>query len=215
MMLPVEPAARPAGSIAMRGLSASRTSPRSMTMRPFPIVARLASPAAALAAVLLAGCVPQVAPPPPVVAPPQPAPVASARPAPLSSDWRDWPRTPGDWRYDAAQVIARYVDAAGRPLLTLSCDRAARRILMTRPSPAVAAALTIRTSSALRAVTVQARAPADAAPLVMLDAAFAADDRLLDAMAFSRGTFTVEQQGQPPLVLPAWAEVGRVVQDCR
>jgi hypothetical protein len=40
-------------------------------------------------------------------------------------------------------------------------------------------------------------------------------DALLDAMAFSRGRFIVEQPGQPSLVVPAWAEFGRVVEDCR
>ncbi|WP_345907778.1 hypothetical protein [Sphingomonas sp. UBA4815] len=43
----------------------------------------------------------------------------------------------------------------------------------------------------------------------------AGNDRLLDAMAFSRGRFTIEQAGQPPLIIPAYAEVGRVIEDCR
>ncbi len=164
---------------------------------------------------LSSGCVPAAAPPPA----PAPSPVAVALPppAPLASDWRDWPRTPGDWRYAGAAAggMARYMATDGRPLVTLSCDRAARRLTLTRPAVAIAGALTIRTTSTARTVPVQARTPADAAPRVMLDATLTADDRLLDAMAFSRGTFTVEQAGQPPLVLPAWAEVGRVIEDCR
>ena len=39
-------------------------------------------------------------------------------------------------------------------------------------------------------------------------------DALLDAMAFSRGRFIVEQAGAPTLVIPAWAEVPRVTEDC-
>ncbi len=160
---------------------------------------------------LAAGCIPASAPPPP----PAPAPVAVALPPPqpLASDWRDWPRTPGDWRYAAG--ISRFTGSDGRPLLTLSCDRAARRLILTRPAPAAATALTIRTTSTVRTLPVQARAPADAAPLLMLDATLPADDRLLDAIAFSRGTFTVEQAGQPPLVVPSWAEIGRAIEDCR
>lgn len=38
---------------------------------------------------------------------------------------------------------------------------------------------------------------------------------LLDAIAFSRGHFTVDAPGQPRLVLPAHPEVARVVEDCR
>ena len=41
------------------------------------------------------------------------------------------------------------------------------------------------------------------------------DDRLLDAIGFSRGRFTLDQQGAAPLVIPPYAEVERVTQDCR
>ena len=44
---------------------------------------------------------------------------------------------------------------------------------------------------------------------------FAPNDPLLDAIAFSRGRFVIEQTGQPPLVLPPHAEIGRVIEDCR
>jgi hypothetical protein len=46
-------------------------------------------------------------------------------------------------------------------------------------------------------------------------AALPANDRLLDAMVFSRGRFTVEVPGTPMLVIPAWPEPARVVEDCR
>ena len=46
-------------------------------------------------------------------------------------------------------------------------------------------------------------------------AALPAQDPLLDAMGFSRGRFIVELGGQAPLVVPAWAEVLRVTEDCR
>ena len=38
---------------------------------------------------------------------------------------------------------------------------------------------------------------------------------LLDAMAFSRGRFAIDVNGLPSLYLPAWPEVGRVIEDCR
>ena len=40
-------------------------------------------------------------------------------------------------------------------------------------------------------------------------------DPLLDAIAFSRGRFTVESESGAMLVLPAWPEPARVVEDCR
>ena len=80
------------------------------------------------------------------------------------------------------------------------------------PKPGnVATPLTIRTSEMTRSVATQRAA--GAVPQVV--ARFALDDRLLDAMAFTRGRFTVEQPGATPLVLPPWAEVGRVIEDCR
>ena len=71
--------------------------------------------------------------------------------------------------------------------------------------------LTVRTSSTTRTLAVQ---PTGGTPPYVA-ASLAATDPLLDAMAFSRGRFVVEQAGAPPLVLPAWAEIGRVVEDCR
>lgn len=40
-------------------------------------------------------------------------------------------------------------------------------------------------------------------------------DSLLDAIALSRGRFAVEMAGLPTLYLPSWAEVSRVIEDCR
>ena len=54
---------------------------------------------------------------------------------------------------------------------------------------------------------------ASAHPLVgvVLDAR----DPLLDAMAITRGRFALESEGEPGLYVPAWAEVTRVIEDCR
>ena len=162
-------------------------------------------------ALVVGACVPRAAPPVPValpapaVAPPPPAP----RPV---ADWQDWPWTPGAWRYlgDAGGTRAVYA-APGQPVVAeLRCDRAARVVTLSRPG-AGATPFTIRTSATTRAIAT-ALVPG-AVPQVT--AQFAPDDRLLDAMAFTRGRFTVEQSGTTPLVLPPWAEVGRVIQDCR
>jgi hypothetical protein len=41
------------------------------------------------------------------------------------------------------------------------------------------------------------------------------NDPILDAMAFSRGRILVEAEGQQPIILPSWAEIARIVEDCR
>lgn len=148
---------------------------------------------------LLAGCVrPPAAPPP--SAPAIERPVAAA---PTSSDWQDWPPTPGTWRYrrTAAGSLADYGAPGAVPALTLRCDRTAGTVTIVRPVAATGAPVTVRTTGVTRVV------PADAV--------LPARDPLLDAMAFSRGRFVVERAGAAALVLPAWAEVGRVIEDCR
>lgn len=146
----------------------------------------------------LAGCVapPQApeAPPPPVVRP-SPLPTTPP-PPPLAANWVDWPFTPGDWRYAAASASFA---AGGRSLLTMTCDRATRTIVLTGIA---AGPVTIRTTTMTRAM---------AGPAVSL----AANDALLDAMAFSRGRIVFDQPGHAPLVLRPDAEIGRVIEDCR
>jgi hypothetical protein len=51
--------------------------------------------------------------------------------------------------------------------------------------------------------------PADVAVEIMTN------DPILDAMAFSRGRILVEAEGQQPVILPSWAEIARIVEDCR
>ena len=41
------------------------------------------------------------------------------------------------------------------------------------------------------------------------------NDAILDAMAFSRGRISVEIEGQSPVILPSWAEITRIVEDCQ
>ncbi|MCT8001528.1 hypothetical protein NZL82_06495 [Sphingomonas sanguinis] len=160
-------------------------------------------------AAALSGCIPATPrpeAPPPARTAPQPA--LPAPRAVLGADWRDWPLTPGDWRYQrTAQGSVAVFGAAGMPRLSLSCDPRARQIRLDRPA-AVAGAVTIRTSSLTRTLTLRAAATG-------AETTIAANDSLLDAMAFSRGRFTVEQSGHMPLVIPAYAEIGRVIEDCR
>lgn len=161
---------------------------------------------------LVSACVapPTDAPPPPppvrIAPPPPPA------PAPLAADWRDWPLTPGTWRYESDPRGSRALFGLGGSdaRLVLRCDRTERQIHLSRPG-SQPGALTIRTSSTTRALAV--RPTGGAVPYVA--ATLGVRDPLLDAMAFSRGRFVVEQAGGGALVVPAWAEVARVIEDCR
>jgi hypothetical protein len=117
--------------------------------------------------------------------------------------------TPGNWYYqaDGSGSRASY-GASGAASFVVRCDRAGRRIALSRPGAAAGAALTIRTTSSARNIALAAEGGAATASLL-------ATDRFLDEIAFSRGRFTVEAPGVPMLVVPAWPELARVVEDCR
>lgn len=68
--------------------------------------------------------------------------------------------------------------------------------------------MTVRASSTARSLS--AAAATDGATVSL-----PASDQLVDAMGYSRGRFIVETPGMAPLVVPAWAEVLRVAEDCR
>lgn len=181
-------------------------------------VIRIGLPAAVLAALFVHGCVaprerapgppPQasVPPPPPVPAPaPPPPPATSSAPA----SWADLPDTPGAWRYRESGGLtqALFSSGAGEDAFVVRCDPSTRVVRLLRAGNA--GSLGLRTSSEAR--TLPAR-PTDGA---FAGAELQPRDPLLDAMAFSRGHFTVDAPGLPRLVLPAHPEVARVVEDCR
>lgn len=169
---------------------------------------------AALAALALAAgaCVPKreapPPPPPPRQAPPPPPTPAPPPPAP---GWEDAPLTPGAWVYssEASGSQALFGPPQSEALFLLRCDRASRRVTLSREG--TGSALTIRTTSAARTLPATSRTE----PLAYLSASVAASDPLLDAIAFSRGRFAVDVPGMARLVLPAWPETARVAEDCR
>ncbi|MBO9713178.1 hypothetical protein [Sphingomonas sp.] len=186
-----------------------------MSRVPLPVAGLIA------AAALLAGCSAVPAPPPqPAPAPlppPRPAPQPAPAPAPtppLAADWRDWPATQGTWAYrqDARGSIALFGQVGSDAELTLRCDRERGQLYLARRiAPGTGdARLMIRTTSLAR--TLDAAAVGDG---VYAAATLATRDALLDAIAYSRGRFAVEGGGLAPLAVPAWAEIGRVVEDCR
>lgn len=160
----------------------------------------------------LAACsrpAPPASEPPPIVAPP---PRVVPVPSPYVGDWRDWPLTPGTWiyRHDARGSLALFGQPGQTAEVTLRCDTAARAIYLARRG-AVPAAMTVRTTTLTRALSTQATGGTP--PYVA--ATLTPTDGLLDAMGFSRGRFILELPGATPLVIPAYAEVLRTVEDCR
>lgn len=169
------------------------------------------APAFLLLALVAAGCAqaPRAVPaPPPRMLTPPPAPV----PAPPPADWRDWTVTAGTWRFttDARGSVAMFGQVGAAALAVLRCDARGGRVFLS-VAGAAPGTLTVRTSSVTRAVATGATGGTP--PYIA--ATLAPADPLLDAMAFSRGRFVLDRAGAPALVLPAWAEVGRVVEDCR
>ena len=161
---------------------------------------------------LLTACVsgPDAPRPQQTAPPPTPAPSAStALPPPAPVEWQYRPATPGTWSYrtEGAGSAATFSSPASGTLLSVRCDPAAGRVSFLRAG-AGQGSLTIRTS--FGAVSWPATSSSSG-----IFAVRAASDTVLDQIAYSRGRFAVETQGLETLILPAWAELGRVIEDCR
>ena len=86
-----------------------------------------------------------------------------------------------------------------------------RRVTLLREASAPAQHMVIRTSS----MTKQLPAQLTGGTLAYVAAEIMSNDPILDAMAFSRVRILVEAEGQQPVILPSWAEIARIVEDCR
>jgi hypothetical protein len=183
--------------------------PRRRAVR--PVMRIIAKAGAALAGALtISGCVSHQAPPPAPL-PPAPRPVVQAPieapPPPPPADWQAAPLSPGDWSYrpNPATPVARF-RSVGAVSLEVSCERG--RAVRLRWSGAQAEAITVRTSYGERRLRVSE------VHINMVNVDLPPADPLLDQMAFSRGRFMVQAEGAH-LILPAWPELARVVEDCR
>ncbi len=166
---------------------------------------------------LLSACIAEKRAPVPDQQPRPAAPVQALPAGPVGEDWRDVPLTPGMWFYridGAAGSVAQFGPPGGIALFAMRCDLAARRIVFSRGGGATPAAsprigfLTSFASFAVPAAQAAGQPPAVTATLPAIDPN-------LDKLAFSRGRFVVTLAGAPRLVIPAWPEVGRVIEDCR
>jgi hypothetical protein len=175
---------------------------------------------------MLAGCASQRAVPPPREVP-RPAPAIRPVPSPAPvrqgpADWRDRPLTDGDWSYRtlASGSVARFSNGAGIGLAAIACNLGQKVVTLSRSAPNLTAGaqasvpLTLVTTARPHPYNVSVSAnPGQFGPSLAIN--LTAGDATLDDLAFSRGRFAIEASGQPTLILPAWEEVGRVIEDCR
>jgi hypothetical protein len=171
---------------------------------------RLRNAGATLAAAVIASaCAPRPAPPaptPPPVQRPPPQPTAPPPPAP-PAHWRDGPLSPGDWSFNGQSGIHEATFASpGGPLFALRCTPG-RQIVLMRPG-VPSGTLTIVTSFGERVLAGSGTQDQSVATL-------AASDPLFDQIVFSRGRFLVRAAQGETLVLPAWPEPARVIEECR
>ena len=141
-----------------------------------------------------------------------PATAVTAQTVAAAADFNTSLVAPGSWGYQstAGGSMARFVDTTGTARLVLQCTRATRRVSVSLTSTVPAASLSLWASIASR--NLPARFEANA---MRVTAEVPAYDALLDAIAFSRGRIAVNMPGGVPLVVPAWPEAARTVEDCR
>jgi hypothetical protein len=118
----------------------------------------------------------------------------------------------GNWVYaataDGSEVT--FDDSGGHPQLTIRCTRSTRRVAILKNAPAASPSIWVWTSSQTRSLP----AGYDAASARVV-AELGAYDPFLDAMASSRGRIGFSTSGLAALVIPPWADVARVIEDCR
>lgn len=172
------------------------------------------NPLIPLSLLLLAACVPSK--PAPVPQPkPQPTPPVAEAPKPVrpAGDWIDWPIETGTWVYrtDTRGSLALFGLEGADATVTLRCDRARSSIILSVAGNSAQGSMLVRTSSAMKTLPT---IPASTGP-AYLAAEISPRDPILDAIAFSRGRFAIEVSGLRPMAIPNWAEMARVIEDCR
>ena len=166
----------------------------------------------------IAACVPSASAPAPAPAPvtgtAPPAPLAGAprERVPMLTEWDNLPATPGQWRYSARDGAseAAFSGRDNQPLARLRCDPARRAVSLIVPGASARGEEMIVQSETLSRALPYPQVLGGGATVT-----FAPGDPLLDAMALSKGRFLVNAVGAGPLVLPSYAEVSRVIEDCR
>ncbi|MEO0463810.1 MAG: hypothetical protein AAF127_11815 [Pseudomonadota bacterium] len=144
--------------------------------------------------------------------PPPPAPVVTE---PTFENYLDAPQTPGTWEFEdePGEKLALFGVNPRQPIFLMRCGEGRIALVRTTSDPqAVRRTMTVTTETTERRLQT-APVPGRQVPLLasMLDP----NDPLLDAMAITKGRFKIAVDGERTLYLPAWAEVTRVIEDCR
>lgn len=118
----------------------------------------------------------------------------------------------GNWTYgnlsDGSE--ATFSNSSGQPQLTIRCTRSTRRVAILKAAPSASPSLWIWTSSE------KFNLPATYDPSTSrVSADLGAYDPILDAIASSRGRVGFSSSGLETLVVPPWADIARVIEDCR
>ncbi|NUQ17745.1 MAG: hypothetical protein HOP95_04725 [Sphingomonas sp.] len=118
----------------------------------------------------------------------------------------------GNWVYATASdgSSATFDNLSGQPQLTIRCTRSTRHVAILKNSPIASPSLWIWTSSQTK--TLPATYDASSGRVRVDVGAY---DPLLDAIASSRGRIGFSTSGLAALVVPPWADVARVIEDCR
>jgi hypothetical protein len=140
------------------------------------------------------------------------APTPATQGTPVESNLEYATPIAGDWTYatTATGSEATFANASAQPQLTIRCTRSNRRISILKAAPSASPTMWIWTSSQSKSLP----ATFDAAS-GRVSVELGAYDSLLDAVAASRGRIGFSTSGVAALVVPPWAEVARVIEDCR
>ena len=118
----------------------------------------------------------------------------------------------GNWIYGTTNEgsEATFSNSGGQPQLTVRCTRSTRRVAILKAAPSASPSLWIWTSS--EKMSLPATYDSSTSRVSVDLGAF---DPLLDAVASSRGRIGFSSSGLEALVVPPWADIARVIEDCR
>ena len=118
----------------------------------------------------------------------------------------------GDWTYapttDGSQAV--FANSGGQPQLTIRCTKSTRRVALLKPAPSASPSMWIWTSSQKKSLPATYDASSG-----QVSVQLGAYDSLLDAIVSSRGRVGFSTSGLEALVVPPWADIARVIEDCR
>lgn len=118
----------------------------------------------------------------------------------------------GDWTYaptsDGSHAV--FANSSGQPQLTIRCTKSTRRVALLKAVSSASPSIWVWTSSQKK--NLPATYDSSSGQVI---ADLAAYDPLLDAIASSRGRVGFSTSGLEALVVPPWADIARVIEDCR